>query len=89
MIENQNDIYYLTFEKGKWKAITEKGSTLYPIKLEDLLLKLDERFMLTHPNCIVNTDYVMEYNYLGRYFRLKNGEKVPFLVKKYQIPNLF
>ncbi len=88
MIENQNEIYYLKFVKGKWIAVTEKGSISYSMNIEELLMHLNEKFMVSHPNCIVNTEQVMEYNFLGRYFRLKNGEKVPCLVKKYQIPNL-
>lgn len=52
--------------------------------LQDALTKLDDRFRQVHRACIVNNDYVQEYNWSQGYFILSTGEKVDMCSKNFR-----
>lgn len=80
------NINYIARDKEERKLIIYCNDVTFKINesLNDLLEKLDNRFIRVHRSCIVNKENVVLYNYKEGYFMLKNGEKVPLLSKKYR-----
>ncbi len=79
-------ILYIYRDTSDRKIAVITNSNVYYINLSlnEVLSKLDERFRLVHRACIVNTDYVEEYNWSKSYFKLSNGEIINMLSKKYK-----
>lgn len=79
-------ILYLYRDKEARKLIVCTDKTNYSINLNvtDSLAYFDDRFVLVHRACIVNTDRVEEYNWTKGYFILDNGKKVHMLSRKYK-----
>ena len=80
------NILYITRDKEDRKLIIYTKNIEFKIisTLNDILEKLDNRFIRTHRCCLANTDHIMEYNYKNGYFVLDNGTKVDLLSKKYR-----
>ena len=80
------NILYITRDKEDRKLIIYTNNIEFKIisTLNDILKKLDSRFIRTHRCCLANTEHIMEYNYRKGYFVLDNGTKVELLSKKYR-----
>ena len=80
------DIIYIYRETISRKLIikTTRGEYAINMTLQDALTKLDDRFRQVHRACIVNNDYVQEYNWSQGYFTLSTGEKVDMCSKNFR-----
>ena len=80
------DIIYIYRETTSRKLIikTTRGEYAINMTLQDALTKLDDRFRQVHRACIVNNDYVQEYNWSQGYFTLSTGEKVDMCSKNFR-----
>ena len=80
------NILYITRDKEDRKLVIYTKSIEFKIisTLNDILEKLDNRFVRTHRCCLANSDHIMEYNYKDGYFVLDTGMKVDLLSRKYR-----
>ena len=80
------NILYITRDKEDRKIIIHTKDIEFKVisTLNEILEKLDNRFVRTHRGCIANKDYVVEYRYNKGYFVLKDGTIVDLLSKKYR-----
>lgn len=80
------DIIYIYRETTSRKLMikTTRGEYAINMTLQDALTKLDDRFRQVHRACIVNNDYVQEYNWSQGYFTLSTGEKVDMCSKNFR-----
>lgn len=80
------DIYYIYRETAERKIIivTKNNNFSTSLSITEALSKLDDRFKQVHRACIVNTDYVQEYNWSEGSFTLSSGEKVNLCSKNYR-----
>lgn len=79
-------ITYILRDKEERKVIIHTDTNIFKINMnltgiEDLL---DDRFVKVHRSCIVNHQRVNQYMWTKNNFLLDNGEKVPFLSRKYK-----
>ena len=81
------DIYYIHRDTVERKVVivTKQTQFLVGLSILETLEHLDERFKQIHRACIVNTDYVNEYNWQEGYFVLKNGLKINLCSKNYKV----
>ena len=52
--------------------------------INEMMEKLDDRFIQCHRSCIINDERIVEKNYAQGYFVTDKGEKVDMLSRKYQ-----
>ena len=80
------NILYITRDKEERKIILHTKEVDFKIvnTLNDIVEKLDSRFVRTHRGCIANKDHVIEYKFSKGYFILDNGQKIDLLSKKYR-----
>lgn len=80
------DIIYIYRETSTRKLMIKTTSGEYAINmtLQDALAKLDNKFRQVHRACIVNDDFVQEYNWGQGYFTLSNGETVYMCSKNFK-----
>lgn len=80
------DIIYIYRETTSRKLIikTVNGEYAINMTLQEALTKLDDRFRQVHRACIVNDNFVQEYNWGQGYFSLSNGEKVNMCSKNFR-----
>lgn len=76
-------IYRDTTER-KLVINTSNNKFLVNMSLNELLEKLDDRFVRVHRACIVNTKRVNKYNWSKGYFILDNNETVNMCSKLYK-----
>lgn len=79
-------ILYLYRDKEARKLVvcTDKNDYSINLNVTDATEYLDNRFLMVHRACIVNTDRVEAYNWSKGYFTLDNGKKVYMLARKYK-----
>lgn len=76
-------VYRETVER-KIIVVTDNNKFLINMSLQEIIDKLDDRFVMVHRACIVNKEHVQEFNWNKKYFLLDNGEIVNMLSKKYR-----
>ena len=76
-------IYRDTLER-KLVIVTTNNRYLVSMTFQNLLEKLDSRFMQIHRACVVNDERIRLYNWNEGYFELDNTEKVYMLSKSFR-----
>lgn len=82
-LKSINYIYRDTIER-KLIIVTDNRDFVLPMNLQDILSKLDHRFIQVHRACIINTENVSQINWSQGYFVLNNGEQIYQVSKKYK-----
>lgn len=65
----------------KLNIVTTGSTFVVNMNINDMLLRLDERFKLCHRACIVNADKVEGYNFKDKIIKLDTGEEINYLSK--------
>lgn len=82
----KKDITYITRDKKTRKVIisTTNNKFLLNLPISKMLARLDERFVMVHRCCIVNTERIQKYSWADGYFLVDTGEKVAMLSHYYK-----
>lgn len=81
-----HSINYIYRDKEDRKVVIVTDVSQFPINLgvKEILKYLDDRFIMVHRSCIVNTDKVLTYDWSNLKVIMKNGKEVPYLSKKFK-----
>lgn len=80
------DIIYVYRDTVDRKLVikTTNNQFIVNMPINEMMEKLDERFIQCHRSCIINDERIVEKNYAQGYFVTDTGEKVDMLSRKYQ-----
>ncbi len=80
------DILYISRDKNERKLVinTTNNKFMVAMSMNEMMRRLDKRFRMVHRACIVNTDRVIEYNWLGGFFLLDTGNPIHLLSRKFR-----
>lgn len=80
------DIYYIyrDTQERKLVIVTSNNEFKVSLTLDEIMKRLDSRFIQTHRACIVNDDKVNIYNWNEGYFVLSNNEQIHLLSKNFK-----
>lgn len=79
------DIYYIENLNDKLYAHTKKNTYELASSFEDIIDCLSANFYFVNPNTVVNSDKIVEFNFIDCYLTLKNGVKIDKIIKKYNL----
>lgn len=68
----------------KLNVVTKNNTYIVNLSIQEMLELLDERFIIVHRACIVNSSYVSQLDWNDNSFVLETGEKINLLSKKYK-----
>lgn len=79
-------ITYILRDKEERKVIIHTDSNIFKISMNLTNIEdyLDDRFIKVHRSCIVNHQRVHQWMWPNNSFMLDNGEKIPYLSRKYK-----
>ena len=75
---------YRDTQERKVVLVTEQNKFIVGLTINDILEKLDDRFIMVHRSCIANKNRVQKYDWVNKEFILDNGDVVKMLSKKYK-----
>ena len=80
------DIIYVYRDTVDRKLVikTTNNQFIVNMPINEMMEKLDDRFIQCHRSCIINDERIVEKNYAQGYFVTDTGEKVDMLSRKYQ-----
>lgn len=80
------DIIYVYRDTVDRKLVikTTNNQFIVNMPINEMMEKLDDRFIQCHRSCIINDERIVEKNYAQGYFLTDTGEKVDMLSRKYQ-----
>lgn len=80
------DIIYVYRDTVDRKLVikTTNNQFIVNMPINEMMEKLDDRFIQCHRSCIINDERITEKNYAQGYFVTDTGEKVDMLSRKYQ-----
>lgn len=80
------DIIYVYRDTVDRKLVikTTNNQFIVNMPINEMMEKLDDRFIQCHRSCIINDERIVEKNYAQSYFVTDTGEKVDMLSRKYQ-----
>lgn len=80
------DIIYVYRDTVDRKLVikTTNNQFIVNMPINEMMEKLDDRFIQCHRSCIINNERIVEKNYAQGYFVTDTGEKVDMLSRKYQ-----
>lgn len=80
------DIIYVYRDTVDRKLVikTTNNQFIVNMPINEIMEKLDDRFIQCHRSCIINDERIVEKNYAQGYFVTDTGEKVDMLSRKYQ-----
>ena len=80
------DIIYVYRDTVDRKLVikTTNNQFIVNMPINEMMEKLDDRFIQCHRSCIINDERIVEKNYAQGYFATDTGEKVDMLSRKYQ-----
>lgn len=80
------DIVYIYRDTIDRKLVikTTNNEFVVALNINSIIGKLDSRFKQCHRSCIINTDRIVEKNFVDGYFVTDNGEKVDMLSRKFR-----
>ena len=80
------DIIYVYRDTVDRKLVikTTNNQFIVNMPINEMMEKLDDRFIQCHRSCIINDERIVEKNYAQGYFVTDKGEKVDMLSRKYQ-----
>lgn len=79
-------ILYIYRDANERKVIlvTDSNRFVVGMTINEILEKLDDRFMLVHRSCIANSEHIQKVDWVNKKFILDNGNEVSKLSKKYK-----
>ncbi len=75
---------YRDKEERKVVVVTDKNTFIVGLNINEIIKKLDNRFVICHRACIMNKERAREICYKDRYFVTDTGERVDMLSKLYK-----
>lgn len=80
------DIIYIYRDTVDRKLVikTTNNQFIVNMPINEMMEKLDDRFIQCHRSCVINNERIVEKNYAQGYFVTDTGEKVDMLSRKYQ-----